>query len=151
MKPFSSSYSTSTDALEKVRGEVGSSSRRDEGNRDTILFSTWQTNFDMLEFIELIISYCFAVDAPVVGAQGKVDNNLLIYLRIILYCSCYLFCSLVLNTFCTLSACLEKNYFTGQIRFNLLHSYCQKWFICKKYKKRLLYSQTGASTPPRCH
>ena len=32
MKPFSSSYSTSTDALEKVRGEAGSSSRRDEGN-----------------------------------------------------------------------------------------------------------------------
>ena len=39
MKLFSSSYSTSTDALEKVRGEAGSSSRTDEGNRDTILFS----------------------------------------------------------------------------------------------------------------
>ena len=91
MKPFSSSYSTSTDALEKVRGEAGSSSRRDEGNRDTILFSAWQTNFDTLEFIELVISYCFAVAAPVVGVQGKVDNNLLIYLRIILYCSCHLF------------------------------------------------------------
>ena len=91
MKPFSSSYSTSTDALEKVRGEAGSSSRRDEGNRDTILFSAWQTNFDTLEFIELVSSYCFAVAAPVVGVRGKVDNNLLIYLRIILYCSCHLF------------------------------------------------------------
>ena len=57
MKLFSSSYSTSTDALEKVRGVAGSSSRTDEGNRDTILFSAWQTNFDMLEFIELAISY----------------------------------------------------------------------------------------------
>ena len=38
----------------------------------------------MLEFIELVISYFFAVAASVVGAQGKVDNNLLIYLRIIL-------------------------------------------------------------------
>ena len=56
MKPFSSSYGTSTDALEKVRGESGSSSRRDEGNRDTLLFSAWQTNCDMLEFIELVIS-----------------------------------------------------------------------------------------------
>ena len=35
----------------------------------------------MLEFIELVISYFFAVAAPVVGVQGKGDNNLLIYLR----------------------------------------------------------------------
>ena len=53
----------------------------------------------MLEFIELVISYFFAVAAPVVGVQGKVDNNLLIYLRIILYCSCELFSSHVHNTF----------------------------------------------------
>ena len=85
MKPFSSSYST------KGKGEAGSSSRGDEGNREKFSFSAWQTNFDMLEFIELVISYFFAVAAPVVGVQGKGDNNLLIYLRIILYCSCYLF------------------------------------------------------------